>query len=508
MGLFGKISKQPNLEKILDQELYRVPTTDTSISWADSLEGTLITGATGSGKTSAIGKYVGQAMLNKGFGMVIFCAKKEERERWEAYIEDCGRTEDKIVFNKASGLKFNFLKYELDRDGDGSGDVLNALNILMNLNEQSRIYQSGNSGNKDERFWDESLRRLISRTIALLRLAGEEVSIYNMRKIVVNCFRDEDSKRYFNLTKLAFSNEQIDKRVKDQAFQDLTEWKSSNYFVEVIDMIISGPYYGSEETDVILDYWLKEFANISDKTASIIIESYMGCVEAFIGNGILKDQFSQGLSKELAPESIIKGKKILIIDFPVKEFGLSAIYAATIYKTAFQNACERRNLTDETDPKPIGLFIDEYQSFCNPVSDSLFQATARSSWVACVYITQNINNLFFVMGDSQPQARAYSLLGNLNLKYFANNADITTNEWASNLIGKHWIDVYSSSYNKDSDLTKSKSMQFHYKVTPDHFTTLKTGRKENGHKVQALVFKPGKLWDDKDSNFAIVEFKQ
>ena len=112
------------------------------------------------------------------------------------------------------------------------------------------------------------------------------------------------------------------------------------------------------------------------------------------------------------------------------------------------------------------------------------------------------------MGDSQPQARAYSLLGNLNLKYFANNADITTNEWASNLVGKHWIDVYSSSYGKDDDLTKSKSMNFITRLHLIILQRLKTGRKENSNKVQALVFKPGKQWGENRSNFAVVEFKQ
>ena len=65
---------------------------------------------------------------------------------------------------------------------------------------------------------------------------------------------------------------------------------------------------------------------------------------------------------------------------------------------------ERRDIETQSNPKPIGLWIDEYQQFCTHKTDSQFQATARSSWVATVYITQNINNIFYVMGNDQPEA--------------------------------------------------------------------------------------------------------
>lgn len=198
----------------------------------------------------------------------------------------------------------------------------------------------------------------------------------------------------------------------------------------------------------------------------------------------------------------------MIIDFPIKEFGLAGIYAATIYKTTFQGAMERRKIKDETNPKPVGLWIDEYQSFCNPMTDSLFQVTARSSWVATVYITQNINNLFFVMGHNQPQARAKSLLGNLNLKYFGSNDDIETNYWTSQMIGQHLTDFQSLNINKDMEITKSKSQHMQFRVSPDHFTTLKTGRKANNYIVEAVVFKSGKVWGKNKKNYALVGFHQ
>ncbi|WP_417799195.1 TraM recognition domain-containing protein [Tenacibaculum sp.] len=162
----------------------------------------------------------------------------------------------------------------------------------------------------------------------------------------------------------------------------------------------------------------------------------------------------------------------------------------------------------EQTPKPVGLWIDEYQNFCNPRRDSLFQTTARSSWGATVYITQNINNMYFIMGNEQPEARAKSLLGNLNLKYFASNDNYDTNVWASQMIGQHKVDFEHLSFSKDMEISKSKNQQMQYRVTPDHFTILKTGRKVNNYIVETVVFKAGKAWGKNEENFALVGFRQ
>nr|WKN34353.1 TraM recognition domain-containing protein [Tunicatimonas sp. TK19036] len=509
--LKNTFSSGKNYEELLDQTLYKVPGTDTKITWADSVEGTLITGATGSGKSSGPGRHAALAMLKKGFGFCVLCAKPDEKDQWLEYTKEAKRTNDLVIFNKSSDLKFNFLKYEMERQGEGAGDVLNAIDALMNLNEQNRVYRSGGGGDNEERFWDNSLRRLISRTITLLRLAGEEVSILNMRKVVSDCFKGDEPKLYHHLKRTSTTTEEIDPHTRRQAQADLDLWIKSSYFLQILEEVSEQTFANSSEEEtalLVLDYWLKEFPKISEKTTSIIVESYMGIIEPFLNDGILKKQFSSGLDKMLLPENTVTDNKIMIIDFPIKEFGLAGIYAATIYKTTFQAAMERRNIKTENDPKPVGLWIDEYQSFCNPMTDSLFQTTARSSWIATVYITQNINNIYFVMGNKMPEARAKSLLGNLNLKYFASNADVETNQWASDMIGQHVADLENLSINKEMEISKTKHQQMQARVTPDHFTILKTGRKANKYVVEAIVFKAGKRWGKNSENYATVAFKQ
>ena len=501
-------------EALLDQVLYTVPETGTDISWADAVEGTLITGSTGSGKSSGPGKYIALSMLRTGFGMCILCAKPDEAGRWQKYIKDHvpERAGDLILFNKHSDYKFDFLYYEMTRKGEGAGDTLNMVNALMGLNEQNRIHRSGGE-TKEERFWDNSLRRLISRSISLLRIAGEKVSISNMRKVVANCLQGQEHEIYEDLKSQVSTKENIDKKVREKYESQLKAWINENYFLQLIEKVsqkkLDDPL-DHEEAIMVIGYWIKEFPRMSEKTTSTIVESFNGIIEPFLNRGILRTHFSDGLSEELKPENIVSENKIVIIDFPLKEFGLAGIYAATIYKTTFQAAMERRDITKEEHPKPVGLWIDEYQSFCSPLTDSLFQTTARSSWVATLYITQSIQNLYYVMTGYMAAAKAKSLLGNLNLKYFCSNSDAENNEWASNMIGKHWTYAQTLRVERDRSLSKTKAEQLQFRITPDHFTTLKTGRKHNDFIVEAVVFKAGKLWGkrkDKD-NYAVVDFDQ
>ncbi len=510
MGLFNNTNQ--NIEAVLDKVLYKVPGTDTTITWADSVEGIFITGATGSGKSSGPGKHTAMAMLKADYGFCVLCAKPDERSRWEAMAKAARREKDLVIFNKQSGHQFNFLQYDLERKGEGAGDVFNANNALMNISQLNRQILSSGGSNNEESFWDNALRRLIGNTISALILADEKVSIDNIRKMVAYSFKEkEDANLYAHLLRTASTQENIDPAQREEAIEELEEMIASNYFINVIYKIQSAEFAGEEQkydATLIEDYWFTDFAELSDRTRSNITESLMGVIQPFLSRGILRNQFSSGLDNELLPEKIIEEKKIVIVDFPIKEFGFAGMIASIIYKSIFQGAAERRKVGKEANPKPACLWIDEYQNFCNPQTDAQFQTTARSSWISTVYITQNMNNLYFIMGNSQPQARAKSLVSNLNLKFFASNADFETNQWASDMIGKHFVDLDNLSISKEMELSKTKHQRLMSKITPDHFTTFKTGRKVNNYKVETAVFKAGKTWGKDKANYAIVEFDQ
>lgn len=439
---------------------------------------------------------IAKSYLKNGYSFLVLCAKVDEAERWKKYARETGREQDLVVFNQNSGLAFNFLQYEMQRSGAGAGDVINLNRLLQNVNELSKIFH-GDNGGSSERFWDNAVQRLISNAIMFLKIAGAEISIANIRRLISDSFQEEDLKYYHLLNKLIRSAEEIEPQKRMQARADYEVFRQSNFFLGLLEKINGTDLSEEQQQDfeLLKAYWLKDFALLSEKTRSIVVESFMGIIEPFLNDGILRRHFTGGLSDELIPENCIANNKIVIIDFPIKAYGLAGTYAATIIKTAFQQALERRNIERETNPKPMALWIDEYQNFCNPLTDSMFQLTARSSWVASVYITQNINNLRFVMG-------------NINLKIFCSNADFDTNEWASQMIGKHYVEVQNLNYDKDMHMSKSKSKELRDKVAIDMFTKLKTGKKENRYIVEAVVFKSGKVWGKNGDNFAIVKFDQ
>ena len=134
-------------------------------------------------------------------------------------------------------------------------------------------------------------------------------------------------------------------------------------------------------------------------------------------------------------------------------------------------------------------------------------STAGGSLIANIFVTQNIDNIIMSMGGQNAEAKARSLCGNLSTKIFCANGNFTTNKWASDMIGSHFIDTKSTSINFETGSKQSFNQHYHPKVPIDHFTMLKTGRKENKFCVEAVVFQTGKTWL-MGQNFEQISFMQ
>ena len=275
-------------------------------------------------------------------------------------------------------------------------------------------FSGGGGGGESERYWDNALRRCINRMIQLLGLAKEEISIHNMRKLLSSAPLEHEVSGLSEM--------------KDQEIQN---WAESNYCMGCI--IEAGNNTDTEEQEeeytLVNDYFLREFATLPEKTRPTIVESFLGIAEPFT-SGILRKHFAE--STNLYPEITHEGK-IIILDFPVKEYMASGVYAQGIYKLLWQQATERRNVSEH--PLPIFLWVDEAQLFLSGY-DQIFQTTARSSRACTVFLSQNLSNYYVSIGGSNPRPRADSLLGNLSTKIYHANNDSVTNEWAAKTIGK------------------------------------------------------------------------
>src|SRR5580704_14704659 len=112
---FRRIKKIPS-HKIwsLDQRVFMLTPQDP-FTIGHSVEGVLVTGATGSGKSSGSGRCLAMSYLAAGYGGLVLTAKSDERAQWEAYCRATGRLADLRVFSPTADLRFNVLDYELNR---------------------------------------------------------------------------------------------------------------------------------------------------------------------------------------------------------------------------------------------------------------------------------------------------------------------------------------------------------------------------------------------------------
>jgi hypothetical protein len=449
----------------------------------DAVRGVQVFGGIGSGKSSGSGKTIARSFLVNGFGGLVLCAKPDERQQWVNYAKAAGREDDLIIFSEDSPYQFNPLQYEMTRSGKGAGEVFNLANLFMEIYKMGNRFSGGGSASESERYWDNALRRCINRMIQLLGLAGEEVSIQNMRKLLSSAPLEHEVQGLGEKTE-----------------SELLAWAQDNFCIHCI--INAGEkletHEQEEEYTLISDYFLREFATLPDKTRPTIVESFLGIAEPFT-SGILRKHFS--LTTNLYPECTHEGK-IIVLDFPVKEYLASGVYAQGIYKLLWQQATERRDAV--ANPRPVFIWVDEAQLFLSEY-DQIFQTTARSSVAATVFLSQNISNYYTAIGGKSPQAKTDSLLGNLSTKIFHANNDTVTNEWAAKTIGQAWRHVESVSIGKSEGM--GIAQQFHWQVEPREFSVLKSGGKDNDFKVEGVITIAGRAWSN-NRNFIKKSFNQ
>jgi len=148
-------------ENILDRPILSLSDND-ELRLRDLVEGTLITGAPGSGKSSTSGKQLAFGLLRTpGMGGLVLTAKAEETQNWIAYAKACGREKDLIVFNAESGDSFDPLHYEWTRPGRGAGDlesIIDFFSTLVSIGKKE-------VGQSHDPFWERGNEQLMRNII-------------------------------------------------------------------------------------------------------------------------------------------------------------------------------------------------------------------------------------------------------------------------------------------------------------------------------------------------------
>jgi hypothetical protein len=462
------------------------------LSLGRAIEGILILGATGGGKSSGSGRRIALAYLRAGFGGLVLCGKADERRAWETYCREAGRSEDLVIFGPDHRWRFNFIEYELNRKGTGAGLTENLVNLFTTVLEVLERNNSQGSGRDEEGYWRRANRQLCRNAVDALVLAKGHISVPELYRLVISA---------------PTSLEQVQSEA----------WRKQSFCFQCLreaEQRLQTPRQ-RKDFEIVADYFLVEFANLSEKTRSVVVSTFTSMID-ILNRGVLSELFCSDLN--ITPEAIPAGK-IIVVDMSVKEYAEVGLLAQILWKYNFQRSIERRDIA--ANPRPVFLWQDEGQLFVTPSFDMQFQTTCRAARVANVILSQNISNYYAALGGSQKgQAEVDSLFGNLNLKIFHCNSDPVTNEWAAKLIGRtrqfmvnannnyqsaDWFSVMTGM--SDQQASAGISEIFEFEVQPSAFTRLRTGGPAHGWNVDAIVFSGGMCFNATGRNWMPVTFR-
>jgi type IV secretory pathway TraG/TraD family ATPase VirD4 len=247
-------------------------------------------------------------------------------------------------------------------------------------------------------------------------------------------------------------------------------------------------------------FFLESFLNLSEKTRSIIDFSFSGFLFRLLRDPVYT-LFCRNDST-FTPEDCLNGK-IILLNLPVKLYQKIGRDSQIMFKYIWQRAMEKRNIAD--NGRPVFLWADEAQNFLHE-HDAEYQATARSSRIATVYISQNLPNYLANMGGAKSDFRVKSFLGTLGTKIFHANADMETNRYASELIGDGYFEEMSRTATAAGQFSASrtKSLKIDRLVRPEDFTQLKTGGPLNDFRVEGWLHVQGNPVKDGANHCKIV----
>lgn len=490
MGLFS-MHNHPSSTHPYDLEhvLLRLSShPDDTLCLGDFVTGCFVSGSSGSGKTSGPGATIARAFLRAGYGGLVLTTKLGECEQWRRWCEQTGRLGDFVVMDDSTHYRFNFLEYENKRAGRGAGLTANLAALFLTVMEAT---DSGRANSHDP-FWRQAVKQLVKNCIDLIKAADEELSITNIKRLVTS------SPSY-----------------PEEVYEE--RWMES-YCWECLKKADSKKLDADQRIDLneVQRYWTTEVPSQDSKTRANVFQSFSVMADSFL-RGLFRLLFCTSVN--ITPELSIDGK-IIVLDFPCKTYDDVGRNVQVLFKAAWQKAMERRDISIQN--RPVFLFADEFQEFATS-SDAMFQATARSSRVCSVCLTQSIPGLYDRMGGTNGKYAADSLLSNLSIKIMCGSGCPETNTWAENLINKRWRYRGQSSISYNSQLQRPKKLfagpdkpQISGSVSPSlesqvlatRFTQLKSGGVRNNWMVDGLIVQSSRAWRYTRTNYIPVTFLQ
>lgn len=474
----------------LDTSLIEFSSSSNKGHWTirHAVEGVQIFGGIGSGKSSGSGRTLALKYLKAGFGGLVLTVKPDEKEVWHQYCQLTGREKDLYIIEPSGDYHFNFLQYEA---AQASGQSITE-NIVEVLKTVIRAGEEKN-GKSDDPFWETALDMLIFNVIDLCLLAYGQLSIQTLYDIVQSIPKpDQDNKvsnDAINAYHKAFQKAQqkVNEKVDDWYLHLSKEIQEQMDEAGTLEMEVENAVPEARLYNFVRQFFNENYISLSEKTRSIIDFTFSGFLFRLLREPIYS-LFCR-YDSNIKPEDCLQGK-IILLNLPVKVYQKVGRDCQILFKYIWQRSMEKRSIRD--NDRPLFLWADEAQNFLHE-HDADYQATARSSRISTVYISQNLPNYYASMGGQKAEYRVKSFLGTLGTKIFHANADIETNRYASELIGDAYVVDETSSVTIAGEFSHSrgKSLKLERVVRPEDFIRLRTGGTANDFRVDGYMHRQG-----------------
>jgi hypothetical protein len=464
----------------------------------EALEGTVIYGEPGAGKSSGSGEAIARAVLEKDVGMVITSHKSDERQRWARLCKETGRLKDLIIVNPEEKWRCNLLEYLFTRPGEGAGQTQNTVDMFLTLAES----RSRGGRRTQQDFWTEASGEHLGHCLNALVGGGELITLDNLNAVLAGmpvCKMDG---------KVAYPEGSLLKTCLDQA--DRRERQG--------EPMIAPP----QELRI---YFERKWAAPGADRMTAGIDATLRATLTPLNAKPIKDLFFS--STNFLPDFCRQGA-IILLDLPVLEWEQIGRMSQIMFRYVAMRSVLRRQGLPKGE-RPVIFWSDEYANFVTDL-DRMFAEGARSSWGSMVCLVQNINSLHAAADPQQAQAHTNALLATLSTKIFHRNSG-ETNQYAADLIGKAMMILRSGSWsssktravsisgsqgksismsddkaqyggnqssswnlNRSDGFTSGGSWSEHidYPVLPFQFTQLASGGAQFHKRVEAIVFKSGR----------------
>lgn len=453
--------------------------------------GTAFLGATGSGKTTFMERYLRPVLEHPSRpGVLWCCVKADEAERAQKIARKSARLGDVVRFAPDAGHAVDLLGYLRGPLAQSSAGVAQFLDRMAGLGVRTQ-------GSSEDKTWAVQSGLLLTAALDLFAAAGEQPTPQALFDVVVSVPKDAAAAGSDAFLRDTACGRLVVRGQKRHAAKQLSPAEIAAF-------------------DRAVGYVLVYAPGLGDRFLGSVIGTAVTGLGPFLHEPFAS-LFGAGRTT-LPPDVLPDDGAIVVLDLPAA-LGPAAYVAQAAY---VQLAQMRLLLAPRGDRRPVVIVRDEAQWLVSPDWDARVQTIARSHGIISVTAVQGHSPLVDAFGGHEAaRVRALAFLGSHATHVVLNpGADVETREHYVRLFGTERQILLNGGERVDPNPgfldqvlgcetvpTVGWGEQLLPVVPPEAFGRLKRGGAAHGFRVQAFLYQPGRAFGN-GHPFTLVEVAQ